>query len=52
MDFSWKVHNDQCGSDHFPVFIKAKKSVPTERPQRWKLAKADWYEYEKIILIK
>ena len=34
MDFTWKVYDDTCGSDHFPILIKStepssKKKNPT-----------------------
>ena len=38
MDFTWKVYNETCGSDHFPILIKStepssKKNTPLEYKQ-------------------
>src|SRR5215469_5775475 len=44
--FTWAVHDDLCGSDHFPVFIKLTKPIPVSKPVRWKLHKADWLDFE------
>jgi len=29
LDFSWKVHDDLCGSDHFPIIIYSDRAVPS-----------------------
>ena len=41
LDFTWQVHSDQCGSDHFPIFIDIVKSMP-----RWNHKKADWPKFK------
>ena len=48
LDFEWQVHDDLCGSDHFPTFLN-----PTNRPDptgvpRWNLKKADWSEFRTL----
>ena len=48
MDFKWEVHNDQCGSDHFPVFLTSTKPIPQERIPKWQLYKADWPKYNNL----
>ena len=35
MDFTWKVYNDTCGSDHFPILIKSTEPN-SEKVPRWK----------------
>ena len=45
LDLSWSVHNDQCGSDHFPIIIQQSIRTPTGNPQRWKLLKAKWDDF-------
>ena len=30
LDFAWQVHSDQCGSDHFSIFIDIFKSMPKD----------------------
>ena len=42
LDFSWKLHDDLCGSDHFPVIIHSDMAVPSVTNSTWKLSKADW----------
>ena len=46
LDFSWQVHNDQCGSDHFPIFIDINKSLPKDNVPRWNIKKADWAQFQ------
>jgi Endonuclease-reverse transcriptase len=41
-DFSWSIHDDLCGSDHFPLIVQGSIPVPTRHVARWKLRKADW----------
>ena len=40
MDFTWKVHDDICGSDHFPILIKSTEPS-SKRIPCWKLDKAN-----------
>ena len=42
LDFSWKVHDDLCGSDHFPIIIHSDRALPAVTNSTWKLSKADW----------
>ena len=46
--FKWDVHDDLCGSDHFPVVVRLTKSLPTKIPERWKLNKADWTTFTAL----
>ena len=48
LDFSWKVHDDLCGSDHFPIILEYLHSTVGERPTRYKFDKADWPRYEQM----
>ena len=50
LDYSWQVHDDLCGSDHFPIIIEGTDSSTQYRPQRWKLHKADWPRYRASCL--
>ena len=36
MDFQWEVSRDQCGSDHFPIFIKTLVPQVEDRTPNWK----------------
>ena len=47
-DFSWKVHDDLCGSDHFPIILEHLSSNSLERMPRWKFDRADWHSFETI----
>ena len=42
LDLSWNVHDDLCGSDHFPIFVKINKPVCSFSVAKWKLHKTDW----------
>ena len=49
-DYLWTVHEDLCGSDHFPLIIQNHKPLVDRHIARWKLNKADWHAYnEKCI---
>ena len=41
LDFQWSVHDDLCGSDHFPIFLKSHAEVNTTHP-RYNFKKANW----------
>ena len=49
MDYTWKVHNDLCGSDHFPIVIEVlQPSRDNNRPPCWKTNKANWIEFKTL----
>jgi len=48
LDFTWRVGDDLCGSDHFPIFLHSNGPPTRERTQRWKLHKADWLEFQSM----
>ena len=49
MDYTWKVHNDLCGSDHFPIIIDILQAChDNNRPSRWKTNKANWIEFKTL----
>jgi len=57
LDFHWSVHDDLCGSDHFPIATTCTVPVAEPAVQRWKLHKADWATFQdlcsqKLILDK
>jgi hypothetical protein len=41
----WSVYDDQCGGDHYPIVLSAINSMPVARPQKLKLAEADWSSF-------
>ena len=48
MDLSWSVHDDLCGSDHFPIVLKTNKPASNSTAKRWKLNKADWTTFREM----
>ena len=44
-DFNWKVVDDLHGSDHFPIQV-SEIGPSVQRPQRWKLHKANWEQFK------
>ncbi|KAJ8050202.1 RNA-directed DNA polymerase from mobile element jockey [Holothuria leucospilota] len=48
MDLQWRVPNDQCGSDHYPLLIDIVYPLPEERVPRWQLQKAGWSEFSNL----
>ena len=48
MDYTWKVHNDLCGSDHFPIIIDILQPSHDNRPSRWKTNKANWIDFKTL----
>ena len=48
LDYEWKVHDDPCGSDHFPIFLNNIAPQLEEPITRWKLTKADWPSFKAL----
>ena len=42
MDYGWKVHDDLCGGNHFPIQLKILQPLHDERLSHWNLNKANW----------
>ncbi|VDI77887.1 Hypothetical predicted protein [Mytilus galloprovincialis] len=49
LDYLWRVHDDLCGSDHFPIVRKNLFTSAQQRVPRWKLDKADWSLFENLF---
>jgi hypothetical protein len=45
-EFSWSVHSDLGGSDHFPTILKTVAASTDPPTSRWKFSKADWHQFE------
>ena len=45
-DLNWKVLDDLHGSDHFPIQVSETGPSVQQRPQRWKLHKANWEQFK------
>ena len=48
LDFSWRVLDDLCGSDHFPIAIKRQGPATGGREPGWRLQKADWPSFRTL----
>ena len=48
LDFSLKVHNDLCGSYHFPIILESLNSTVSERTTLYQFDKADRLLYGKM----
>ena len=41
LDYEWNIHEDLCGSDHFPVILTSNAVEEEAAPNRWNFKKAD-----------
>ena len=48
LDFKWEVHDDLCGSDHFPTFLHSTNKQDSGYIPKWKLKKANWSEFRQL----
>ena len=48
LDYDWKVHDDFCGSDHFPILLNNIDPDLDEPVSRWKLNKANWAQFQTL----
>ena len=42
LNYNWKVHDDTCGSDHFPILLENSTEELTKRTPSRNLEKANW----------
>ena len=49
LDFSWRVYEDTCGSDHFPIVIESAFPQEEDLPQ-WSLRRANWVEFRSLCV--
>ena len=47
LEFTWRVNEDLCSSDHYPIFIESNNSIVEERVQHWRLHRADWEAFQQ-----
>ena len=40
MDDGWKVHNNLCSSDHFPIIVESSQPLYEDKLPHWKINKA------------
>jgi len=46
LDFEWSVHEDICGSDHFPTFLHYKNKAALLNMPKWSFKEADWHNFK------
>ena len=52
LDYSWKVHDDTCGSDHFPIILENSGPKLDDKIPRWNLRRAKWDELKNSCILK
>ena len=51
LDYNWKVHDDTCGSDHFPILLEIITTDElSKRSPSWNLGKANWDGFKTSCL--
>ena len=50
--FSWDVHDDCSGSDHFPIILRAVENDDHIKPRRWKFKQADWTTFKTLCSLQ
>ena len=50
LDYNWKVHDDTCGTDHFPILLENTTDELSERTPSWILGKANWDRFKTSCL--
>ena len=46
LDYEWNIHEDLCGSDHFPVILTSNAVEEEAAPNRWNFKKADCLSFQ------
>ena len=50
LDYNWKVHDDTCGSDHFPILLENSNDKLRKRTLSWNLEKSNWNGFKTSCL--
>ena len=48
LDFLWRVLDDLCGSDHFPIVVKHQGPATGGREPGWRLKKSNWHSFHTL----
>ena len=49
MDYIWKVHNNPCASEHFPIMLENIEPIhDNNRPPCWKTNKANLQQFKTL----
>ena len=46
LDYEWNIHEDLCGSDHFPVILTSNTVEEEAAPNGWNFKKADCLSFQ------
>lgn len=50
--FTWSVHNDLCGSDHYPIVLSLNEKIEVRNiMKKWKIRKANWEKYQDLAIL-
>lgn len=49
--FTWKVTEDLCGSDFYPILLSSSELVPTARVPRGRLNRTDWAIFRELSVV-
>ena len=52
LDYSWKVHADTGGSDHFPIILENPSPELGDKIPQWNLKRGKWDEFKNSCMIK
>ena len=52
LDYSCKVHDDTCRSDHFPILLENSGSEIDDKIPRWNLKRAKWDEFKNSCILE
>ena len=52
LDYSWKVHDDTCGGDHFPIILENSGPELDDKIPRWNLRRAKWDKFKNSCILK
>ena len=50
LDYNWKVHDDTCGIDHFPILLQNATDELNKNTPTWNLGKANWDGFKTSCL--
>ena len=52
LDYKWKVHDDTCGSNLFPILLENTTDELSKRTPSWNLGKANWVGFKTSCLAR
>ncbi len=52
LDFSWRVIEDLCGSDHYPLVLTSPEAISSPRIPRWRVDRANWNSFRSFSRVE